>query len=98
METIPRNTTDNCSKYSPKIGPLTDLHTRDGIVATSPLRSEVAKKIIQGCGCHYDSPLEAISFAAAKCGNFTAKNVSVGTKFFFLIDESLARNMIHTYI
>ena len=25
---IPRNTTDKCSEQNPKIGPLTDLHTR----------------------------------------------------------------------
>ena len=24
---IPRSTTDKCSEYNPKIGPLTDLHT-----------------------------------------------------------------------
>ena len=28
IKTIPRNTTDKCSEYNPKIEPLTDLHTR----------------------------------------------------------------------
>ena len=28
IKPIPQNTTDKCPKYNPKIGPLTDLHTR----------------------------------------------------------------------
>ena len=27
-EPIPRNITGKCSEYNPKVGPLTDLHTR----------------------------------------------------------------------
>ena len=28
IKPIPQNTTDKSSEYNPKIGPLTDLHTR----------------------------------------------------------------------
>ena len=28
VKPIPRNITDKCSEYNPKVGPLTDLHTR----------------------------------------------------------------------
>ena len=46
IKPIFRNTTDKCSEYNPKIGPLTDLHTTNRSTALGPVVQSPIKLIL----------------------------------------------------